>query len=69
MGDVRDACKSFVGIPEGNRPLGRPRRKGKDNIRTDLGELGWENVDWMLLIQDRNLWRARVNTVVNFGVP
>jgi hypothetical protein len=47
-----------VGKPEGKRPLGRPRRR-LDNIRIDLGEVGWGDVDWIGLAQDRNRWRAR----------
>jgi hypothetical protein len=39
---------------EGRRPLGRPRRRWVDNIRTDLGEVGWGDVDWISLAQDRD---------------
>jgi hypothetical protein len=46
-----------VGKPEGKRPLGRPRRRWVDNIRMDLGEVGWGDVDWVDLSQDRNRWR------------
>jgi hypothetical protein len=58
----------LVGTPEGKRPLGRPRCRWENNIRTDLRELGWEVVDWMHLYQDRHQWRAVVNTVMNLGV-
>jgi hypothetical protein len=46
------------------RPLGRPRRRWEDNIIKDLREIGWEGVDWMHLAQDRDQWRAAVNTVM-----
>jgi hypothetical protein len=48
---------------EGKRPLGRPRRRWEDNIRIDLSETGWEDVDWMYLAQDRNQWRTLVNRI------
>jgi hypothetical protein len=50
-------------------PLGRPRRKWVDNIRVDLLEFGWNDVDWIGLTQDRNRWRALVNSVMNLRVP
>jgi hypothetical protein len=58
-----------VGKPEGKRPLGRPRRRWVDNIRMDLGEVVWSDVDWIHLAQDRNRWRALVNSVLNLQVP
>jgi hypothetical protein len=54
-----------MGKPEGKRPLGRPRRGWEDEIRMDLREIGWGNVDW---IQDMDRWRAFVNTVMNLRV-
>jgi predicted small integral membrane protein len=54
---------------EGKRPLGRPRRRWVDNIRMGLGEVGWSDVDWIGLAQDRNRWRALVNSVLNLRVP
>jgi hypothetical protein len=69
MGEIRNEYKILVGKPEGKRPLGRPRRRWEDNIRMDLGEIGWEGVDWIHLAQDRDQWRALVNTVMNFQVP
>jgi hypothetical protein len=68
-GTERNAYKILVGKPERNRPLGRPRRRWKDNIRTDLREIVWEGVDWIRLAQDRDQWWAVVNTVMNLGVP
>jgi predicted small integral membrane protein len=58
-----------VGKPEGTRPLGRPRRRWFDNIRMDLVEVGWCHVEWIGLAQDRNRWRALVNSVLNLWVP
>jgi hypothetical protein len=49
--------------------LGRPRRRWVDNIRMDLAEVEWGDVDWIGLVQDRNRWRALVNLVMNLGVP
>jgi hypothetical protein len=58
-----------VGKPEGRRPLGRPRRRCLDNIRRDLVEVGWGDVNWIDLAQDRDRWRALVNSVLNLRVP
>jgi hypothetical protein len=69
IGEKRNAYRLLVGKPEGKRPLGRPRRQWVDNIRMDLGEVGWGDVDWIVLAQDRNRWRALVNSVLNFQVP
>jgi hypothetical protein len=69
MGEKRNSCRFLVGKPEGKRPLGRPRRRGADNITMDLGEVGWRDVDWIGLAQDRNKWRALVNSVFNLRVP
>jgi hypothetical protein len=54
---------------EGKRPLGRPRCRWVDNIRMDLGEVGWGDVDWIGLAQDKDRWRALVNLVLNLRVP
>ena len=59
----------LVGIHEGKKPLGRPRRRWEDNIKKDLQEVGGGCGDWMELAQDRDRWRALVNTVMNFRVP
>jgi hypothetical protein len=69
MGEKRNAYRLFVGKPGGRRPLGRPRRRWVDNIMMDLGEVGWVDVDWIGLAQDRNRWRALVNSVLNLRVP
>jgi hypothetical protein len=67
MGEMRNAYRSLVGKPEGRRPLGRPRRRWLDNIRMDLVEVGWGDVDWIGLAQDRDRWGALVNSVLNLG--
>jgi hypothetical protein len=51
------------------KQLGRPRRKRVDNIKMDLRDIGWDGIDWIYLAQDRDQWRALVNTVLNFLVP
>jgi hypothetical protein len=67
LGDVRGAYEILVGRPEGRRPLGRPSRRWEDNIKIDLGEIGFGDVDWIHWAQDRDRWRALANTVVTFG--
>jgi hypothetical protein len=69
MGAKRNADKLLVGKPEGKRPLGRPRRRWVGNMRMDLGEVGWGDVDLIGLAKDRNRWRALVNSVLNLRVP
>jgi hypothetical protein len=54
--------------PEGNRPLGRPKCMWVDNIKVDLREIGWGGMGWVDLAQDRDQWRALVNTVMNLFV-
>ena len=56
------------GKPDGKRPLGRPRRRWKDNIKMALREVGW-GMGWIELAQDRDRWRALVNAVMNLRVP
>jgi hypothetical protein len=69
MGEVRGVYNILVGRPEGRRPLGRPRRRWEDSIKMDLREIGFGDVDWINLAQDRDKWRALVNTVINLRVP
>ena len=69
MGDGRGVHRVLIGKPEGNRPLGRPRRRWEDNIKMDLREVGGGGGDLMELAQDRDRWRALVGTVRNFRVP
>jgi hypothetical protein len=59
----------FVGKSEGRRPLGRQRHRCIDNIKMDLSEIGWIGMNWIHLAQDRDQFRAVVNTVINFRVP
>jgi len=68
MGEERGVYRVLVGKPEGKRPLGRPRRRWEDNIKMDLREVGGDG-DWIELAQDRDRWRALVNTVMNLRVP
>jgi hypothetical protein len=58
-----------VRTPGGGRPLGRPRRRWEDNIKTDLREIGWRGMDWIHLAEDMNQWRTFVNTVMNLRFP
>jgi hypothetical protein len=69
MGEKGNAYRLLVEKPEGKRQLGRLRRGWEENIRIDLGEVGWGDVDWVGLAQDRNRWRALVNSVMNLRVP
>jgi hypothetical protein len=68
MGEKRNAYRLLVGKPEGKRILRISRRSWVDNIKVDLGEIGWGDVDWIALAQDRNRLRARVNAVMNLRV-
>jgi hypothetical protein len=69
MGEKGNAYRILVGKPEGRRPLGRPRRRWVDNIKMDLREIGRIGGNWIYLAQDRDHWRALVNTVMNLRVP
>jgi hypothetical protein len=69
MSEKSNAYRLLVGKPERRMPLGRPRRRWLDNIRMDLVEVGWGDVDWIGLAQDRDRWRALVNSVPNLQVP
>ena len=55
--------------PEGKRPLGIPRLRWDDKIKMDLQEVGCGGLDWIKLAQDRDMWRALVNAVMNLQVP
>ena len=68
MGKTRGVCRVLVGKHEGKRPLGRPRRRWEDNIKTDLQEVGCEGMDWIELAQDTDRWRALLNAVMNLRV-
>ena len=69
MGERRGIYRLLVRKPEGRRPLGRPRHRGEDNIKMDLQEVGGGNMDWIMLAEDRERWRALVNAVMKLWVP
>jgi hypothetical protein len=69
MGQKKKACRIFVGKPEGKRPLGRARGRWVDNIKMDFREIGWDGMDWIDMAQERDPWRALVNTVMKLRVP
>jgi hypothetical protein len=69
MGEIRNVYKILVGKPEWKRPRGRPRRRWEDNIKIYPREIGFGGVDWIHVAQDRDQWRAVVNTVMNLRVP
>jgi hypothetical protein len=58
MGVKKKAYRLLVRKPDGKRPLERPRHRCVVNIRMDLGEVGWGDVDWIGLANDRNRWRV-----------
>ena len=55
--------RALVRKPEEKKPLGRPRRRWEDNIKMDLQELGYGELDWIELAQDRDRWRTLVNAM------
>jgi hypothetical protein len=65
---MRNIYKILVGKPKRKITLGRRRRRWVDDTKMDLKEIGWGGVDWMHLAQDRDQWRAVMNTVMNFRV-
>jgi hypothetical protein len=69
MWEMRNAYIILIGNPKGKRPFGRPRRRWEDNSKMDLRETELEVVAGILLAQDRDRWRALVNTVMNLRVP
>jgi hypothetical protein len=69
MGEGRDVYRILIGIPEGKRPLGRPRRRWENNIKMDLREIGLDGANWRQLAQDRVQRRAFADTVMNLRVP
>jgi hypothetical protein len=69
MWEKRNAYRLLVGKPEGKRPLERPRCRWVDNIKMDLGEIGWGGVDWIGMAQDGDQWRALVNAIMDLWVP
>ena len=69
MEQSRNAYRVLVGKPEGERPLGRSRRRWEDNIKMDLREVGCDPGDWIALAEDRDQWRVYVRRVMNLRVP
>jgi hypothetical protein len=69
MREKTNAYRISEGKPEGKRPLRTPRRKWMDNIKMDLREKRWDGVDWTDMAQDRDQWRALLDTVLNLRVP
>jgi hypothetical protein len=67
--EKRNAYRLFVEKPKGRMPLGRPRHRWLDNIKMDLVDDEWGDVDWIGLAQDRDRWRTLVNSVLNLQVP
>ena len=65
----RYAYRVLVRKPQGNRPLGRPRRTWEDNVKMDLREMGYDPVDWISLPEGRDKWRAYVRAVMDLRVP
>jgi hypothetical protein len=65
----RGAYRILVGRPEGRRPLGRPRRRWEDNIKMDIQEVRWVDLDWIDMAQHRDRWQALVSAVMNLRVP
>jgi len=68
MAQKESTYRASVGKPEGKRSLGTPKRKWEDNIKMDLKEMEWKVVDWTGLSENRDRWRAVVNTVIYFGI-
>jgi len=69
MGQRRGVYRVLVGKPKGKRPLGKPRLRWEGNIKMDFQKVGCGGVDWILLAQDKDRWRALVNAVMNHRVP
>jgi hypothetical protein len=69
MGEKRNAYRMLVGKPEGRRPLGRSRRRWVDKIKMCVREIGWGGMEWIDLAQDKDQWRALVNTAMNLRAP
>jgi hypothetical protein len=69
MVEKRNVYRLLVGKPEGKRPLGRPGHRWLNNIRMNLVDVGWDYVDWIGLAQDKDRWRAFVNSILNLQVP
>jgi hypothetical protein len=69
LGERGGVYRLLVGKPEGKKPLGRFRRRWEDSIKMDLQEVGWGDVNWIEVAQDRDRWHAHVTAVMNLRVP
>jgi hypothetical protein len=69
VSEERGLYRFLLGKPEGRRKVGRPIRRGMDNIWMALQEMGCEFMDWIGLAQDRDGWQRIVSAVMNFRVP
>jgi hypothetical protein len=69
MGKMRSAYRIFVGKPKKRTPFWRPRRRKRDNVKIMLNEIGYEDVNWIQLTQERVQWEAPVSTVMNLRFP
>ena len=67
-GDMRGKYRILVRKPEGKRPLGRPSRRLKDNIKMDLQDVGCGGMEWIELAEDWDRWRALVNALMDLRV-
>jgi hypothetical protein len=65
----RNAHKILIGKPEDEKPPGRHRHRLEDNIRMDLTGTGYESVDWIHVVYDRDHWRAVLNKIMKLWVP
>jgi hypothetical protein len=65
----RGLYRVLVGKPEGKKPLGRTRRRWKNNIKMDLQEVGCGGMYWIGVVRERDRWRALVKRVMNLRVP
>ena len=69
MYGFEECADTLSETPEGQRPLGRPRRRWWDNINIDLQKIGMRGVIWFDLAQGRNMWLAVANSVMELHVP
>ena len=69
MEQSTNAYRVLVGKPEGERPLGRPRRRWEYNIKMYLRDVGCDPRNWLALTEDRDQWRAYVRAIMNLRVP
>jgi len=69
LSEKRVVYRVLLGKPEGMSPLGRPRHRWVDNIRTGVQEVRCGYMAWIGLAQDRDSWRTLVSAVMNLRVP